>query len=132
MAGRPSPDATNCEISVERMSYKDNRTKQSQDCPYRFNHFDAPCYTTILGTQAIPVSGRLHRAGTRFRRPPGSTRTSRATPGASCYVVDGAARWRVASVPRSSLIERDTDPTRLSPDNVTMMIAVLCGDNQVE
>ena len=29
-------------------------------------------------------------------------------------------------------IERDTDPTRLSPDNVTMVIAVLCGDNQVE
>jgi len=30
------------------------------------------------------------------------------------------------------LIERDTDPTRLSPDNATMMIAVLCIDNQVE
>jgi hypothetical protein len=30
------------------------------------------------------------------------------------------------------LIERDTDPTRLSPDNATMMIAVLCVDNQVE
>ena len=30
------------------------------------------------------------------------------------------------------LIERDTDPTRLSPDNVTMVIAVLCVDNQVE
>ena len=30
------------------------------------------------------------------------------------------------------LIERDTDPTRLSPDNVTMLIAVLCVDNQVE
>jgi DNA invertase Pin-like site-specific DNA recombinase len=29
-------------------------------------------------------------------------------------------------------IERDTDPTRLSPDNVTMVIAVLCVDNQVE
>jgi hypothetical protein len=29
-------------------------------------------------------------------------------------------------------IERDTDPTRLSPDNVTMLIAVLCVDNQVE
>jgi hypothetical protein len=33
---------------------------------------------------------------------------------------------------RLFLIERDTDPTRLSPDNVTMVIAVLCGDNQVE
>jgi len=31
-----------------------------------------------------------------------------------------------------SLIERDTDPTRLSPDNVTMVIAVLCVDDQVE
>jgi hypothetical protein len=30
------------------------------------------------------------------------------------------------------LIERDTDPTRLSPDNLTMVIAVLCVDNQVE
>jgi hypothetical protein len=30
------------------------------------------------------------------------------------------------------LIERDTDPTRLSPDNATMMIAVHCIDNQVE
>ena len=29
-------------------------------------------------------------------------------------------------------IERDTDPTRLSPDNVTMVIAVLCVDYQVE
>jgi len=29
-------------------------------------------------------------------------------------------------------IEGDTDPTRLSPDNVTMVIAVLCVDNQVE
>jgi hypothetical protein len=29
-------------------------------------------------------------------------------------------------------IERDTDPPRLSPDNVTMVIAVLCVDNQVE
>ena len=38
----------------------------------------------------------------------------------------GAARWRLF------LIERDTDPTRLSPDNATMMIAVLCIDNQVE
>ena len=37
-----------------------------------------------------------------------------------------AARWRLF------LIERDTDPTRLSPDNATMMIAVLCIDNQVE
>jgi hypothetical protein len=37
-----------------------------------------------------------------------------------------AARWRLF------LIERDTDPTRLSPDNATMMIAVLCVDNQVE
>jgi hypothetical protein len=34
--------------------------------------------------------------------------------------------------PRLFLIERDTDPTRLSPDNATMMIAVLCIDNQVE
>ena len=33
---------------------------------------------------------------------------------------------------RAHLIERDTDPTRLSPDNATMMIAVLCIDNQVE
>jgi hypothetical protein len=33
---------------------------------------------------------------------------------------------------RLFLIERDTDPTRLSPDNATMMIAVLCVDNQVE
>jgi hypothetical protein len=37
-----------------------------------------------------------------------------------------AARWRLF------LIERDADPTRLSPDNATMMIAVLCIDNQVE
>jgi hypothetical protein len=29
-------------------------------------------------------------------------------------------------------IESDTDPTRLSPDNVTTVIAVLCVDNQVE
>ena len=29
-------------------------------------------------------------------------------------------------------IERDTDPTRLSPENVTMVIAVLGFDNQVE
>ena len=29
-------------------------------------------------------------------------------------------------------IEHDTDPTRLSPDNVTMLIAVLWVDNQVE
>jgi hypothetical protein len=29
-------------------------------------------------------------------------------------------------------IERDTDPTRLSPDNATMVIAMLCVDNQVE
>jgi hypothetical protein len=29
-------------------------------------------------------------------------------------------------------IERDTDPARLSPDNVTMVIAALCIDNQVE
>jgi hypothetical protein len=34
------------EISVERMGYKDDRTKQGQDCRYRFNHFDAPCYIT--------------------------------------------------------------------------------------
>src|SRR5580692_9741940 len=30
------------------------------------------------------------------------------------------------------LIERDTDRTRLSADNVTMVSAVLCVDNQVE
>ena len=29
-------------------------------------------------------------------------------------------------------IERNTDPTRLPPDNVTMVIALLCVDNQVE
>jgi hypothetical protein len=37
-----------------------------------------------------------------------------------------------AATRRLFLIERDTDPTRLSPDNATMMIAVLCFDNQVE
>ena len=39
-------------------------------------------------------------------------------------------RYRVAGGFCS--IERDTDPTRLSPDYVTMVIAVLCVDNQVE
>ena len=43
-----------------------------------------------------------------------------------------AARVRREAANRGDLIERDTDPTRLSPDNVTMVIAVLCVDSQVE
>ena len=39
---------------------------------------------------------------------------------------------RISPQRRLFLIERDTDPTRLSPHNATMMIAVLCVDNQVE
>jgi hypothetical protein len=33
-----SPRHLRREISVKRMSYEDNRTKQSQDDRYRFNH----------------------------------------------------------------------------------------------
>jgi hypothetical protein len=38
-------------------------------------------------------------------------------------------RWNISG--GFFLIERDTDPTRLSPDNMTMVIAVLCVDNQL-
>jgi hypothetical protein len=45
--------------------------------------------------------------------------------------VDATAMSAFLPIATSSgffLIERDTDPTCLSPDNVTMMIAVLCVD----
>jgi hypothetical protein len=45
-------------------------------------------------------------------------------------LLEGAGLATVAGF--SVSIERDTDPPRLSPDNVTMVIAVLCVDNQVE
>jgi hypothetical protein len=41
-----------------------------------------------------------------------------------------SSRWNISG--GFFLIERDTNTTRLSPDNVTMLIAVLCVDNQVE
>jgi hypothetical protein len=42
-----------------------------------------------------------------------------------------ARRFRAGGIFQAS-IERDTDPTRLLPYNVAMVIAVLCVDNQVE